>query len=238
MSSLEAEDIIDRQVLGALTIIDTDINNYIEDGTIISYLYLHSLAQNIESHFLQFEDIESNAWKDLNIYVSSYKRHDRRFILYLCNKLREYIGFYIKILSDEGLQRSLSYNKSYSNSGSSSMIDRGINSETPQNSLLYDSQDPASDTKFDEAIATYASNIDKNKSATSSSSEGESGTTATGVTWEEARKNVLLLFFNELKDFIMSIPERIYAWYSIDTMPFVDLHKEFIDYIKTLESQE
>ena len=161
-------------------------------------------------------------------------------IVEIANKsnIGKYTGFYYKILTEEGLQRSLSYNKSYSNSGSSSMIDRGINSETPQNSLLYDSQDPASDTKFDEAIATYASNIDKNKSATSSSSEGTSGTTATGVTWEEARKNVLLLFFNELKDFIMSIPERIYAWYSIDTMPFIDLHKEFIDYIKTLESQE
>lgn len=152
---------------------------------------------------------------------------------------------------------------------------RKITSETPQNSMLWDSTSASiTNAKFDQAIADYASRLEKNKvnregqeaetittnetdnttengtegvmgtstgSTTDSGSgssttanSGNSTTNVTGVTWEEARKNLSLIFFNELKDYIMRIPEMIYSYYSIDTMPFTDLTKEYFDYLDSL----
>ena len=168
----------------------------------------------------------SLVWKDLDIYVSSFKENDRRFILLLKNKLREYIGFYRKILTDAGIQRALVYDKTYQNSGNASSVERGTDSVTPQNSGLYDPAHPESDSLFDKAIADFASSIDKNKASSESHSQGGSTTNVTGVTWEEGKKNLQLLFYNELKDYIMSLPERIYSYYSIDTIPAPELAKK------------
>ena len=152
---------------------------------------------------------------------------------------------------------------------------RKITSETPQNSMLWDSTTSSvTNAKFDQAIADYASRLEKNKvgregqeaetistnetdnttengtegvmgtstgSTTDSGSgssttanSGNSTTNVTGVTWEEARKNLSLMFFNELKDYIMRIPEMIYSYYSIDTMPFTDLTIEYFGYLHSL----
>ena len=45
-------------------------------------------------------DGEQSIWKDLPIWSSTFIYPDRRYILLLVNKLREYIGFYYKILFD------------------------------------------------------------------------------------------------------------------------------------------
>ena len=164
-------------------------------------------------------------WKDMLIFVSSYRENDKRFVYLLSAKLREYLDFYKKILTDAGVQRNLVYAKTYNNAGSASSVERGTNSTTPQNSNLYDSEHPESDSLFDEAIANYASAIDKNKASSTSESHGGSRTAVSGVTWDEQKKNIQLMFYNELKDYIISIPERIYSYYSIDTIPAPELIK-------------
>ena len=170
-----------------------------------------------------------NVWQDLDIYISSFKEHDRRFIFLLQAKLREYVAFYRRVLTDAGVQRQLVYSKLYNNSGSANSTERGTTSVTPQNSNLYDPQHPESDSLFDVAIANFASNIDKNKASSTSSSQGNSSTTVTGTTWEEGKKNLQMLFFNELKDYMMSIPERIYSYYSLETIPAPELYKKLLD---------
>lgn len=165
-------------------------------------------------------------WADIDIYTSSWIEKDKRFIYLLANKLREYIAFYKKVLSDEGVQRHLVYSKEYENDGNSNNIDRNINSDVPQNSNLYDSEHPESNSLFDQAIADYASSIAKNKADTTSHTQGTSGTTVSGTTWDEAKKNIQMMFYNELKDFIYSLPERIYSLYSLDTIPAPELIKK------------
>lgn len=173
----------------------------------------------------------SNKWADLDIYVSSWKERDDRFVLLLQNKMREYVGFYKKILTDEGVQRHLVYAKTYNATGSASSSERGTNSTTPQNSNLYDPQHPESDALFDEAIANYASSIDKNKASSTTSSQGGSTTNVTGTTWDEEKKNLQLFFYNELKEFIMSLPERIYSYYSLEAIPAPELFKKMLEYL-------
>lgn len=181
-------------------------------------------------------DILTNAntgiWANLNIYVSSFKEKDKRFIYLVSAKLREYIAFYKKILDNNGVQRALLYSKTYANDGNADSSERGTNSVTPQNSSLYDPAHPESDSLFDQAIADFASSIDKNKTASNSHSEGESSTNVTGVTWEEGKKNLQLMFYNELKEYLVSLPERIYSFYSIDTIPAPELTKHFINYLE------
>ena len=149
--------------------------------------YSQTPIKDIVTYIKTFIVTDSNngIWKDLPIYISSFRENDLRFIHLLKAKIREYIGFYYKILTDAGVQRHLVYAKSYGNDGSSSAIERGFNSNTPQNSMLYNAVEATADTNFDQAIADYASTIDKNKSKTTSHTEGTSDTTVSGTTWEE-----------------------------------------------------
>lgn len=170
-------------------------------------------------------------WKDLYIYGSSFKLEDCRYAQLLLQKALEYTGFYKKILTDEGIQRHLVYGKSYSNSGTASSTERGTDSVTPQNSNLYNPVEATADTMFDEAIGNYASSINKNKASSSSSSSGSSTTNVSGTTWEEEKRNMEMLFYSELINYIATIPERIYSYYALDTMPAPELMKNFVGYL-------
>ena len=180
-------------------------------------------------------DDNDGIWADVDIYTSSFVEKDKRYIYLFANKLREYIALYKKILTDAGVQRHLVYSKSYENDGTSNNIDRNINSDVPQNSNLYDPQAPTSNAKFDQAIADYASSIAKNKADASSHTEGTSGTTVSGTTWEEAKSNIQMMFYNELKDFIYSLPERIYSLYSLDTIPAPELVKKVFEHYEAVK---
>lgn len=248
---------------------------------------IEDLFDYVMEHFIKYNPVtNSNYWKDMDIFLSSFKQYDTRFINLIRLKLQEYVGFYKKVLTDNGVTRALLYSKSYQNlansssetsressqdntettsssaSGSRNELGRKIHSETPQNSSLYNATESTADTLFDTAIADYASNLDRNKVSSSSSdsesgssrlqgsqedsatgstetsNEGSSSTSVTGTTWEEGQKNLELVFYNELKEYIARIPEMIYNHYSIDTKPFTELQKDFYDYIKSLESVE
>ena len=179
-------------------------------------------------------DSNNGIWADLMVYTSSYIENDKRLLYLLLNKLREYVGFYKKILTDNGVQRALVYSKTYQNNGSSNNIDRNINSDVPQNSNLYDSEHPTSNALFDQAIADFASSIAKNKADATSHTDGTSGTNVTGTTWEEGKANIQMMFYNELKDYIYSLPERIYSIYSLDSVPAPELVKKVYEYYHNL----
>lgn len=214
-------------------------DNYTEIGDIEAFInskisenYGNSSLYDLFDYIVNdvVTDSPNGIWADMDVYTSSWVEKDKRFIYLLANKLREYIGFYKKVLTDEGVQRHLVYSKEYENDGNSNNIDRNINSDIPQNSNLYDPQHPESNSVFDQAIADYASSIAKNKADATSHTEGTSGTTISGSTWDEAKKNIQMIFYNELKDFIYSLPERIYSLYSLDTIPAPELIKKMIEH--------
>ena len=215
--------------LSNLEALITSVNN--KQVTLIGYSNLSAIYNELKI-MLNQDQLNQPYWKDLVIFVSSYKEYDCRYIQLLIQKMYEYAGFYKKILTDEGIVRDLTFRKDYSNSGSASSTERNTNSETPQNSSLYDSSHPESDSLFDQAIADYASAIGKNKTSSNSYSGGYTETHASGTSWEETKKNLQMLFYNELCDYLMSIPERIYAYYSIDTIPAPELAKLFCQHIK------
>ena len=212
-----------------LKAIDDALNAYSES---MSSTELKDLANYVDNNFLKSSGTK---WENLTVYTSSFKDSDERFILLMKNKLREYVLFYKKVLEDEGIQRNMVYSKEYSNSGSASSTNRGTESVTPQNSNLYDSEHPESDSLFDQAIANFASSINKDKNSSNSSSSGDSSTTVTGASWEEAKENLKYLFFNELKEYIASIPERIYSYYSLDSLPAPEIIKKTFEYLVTME---
>lgn len=223
--------ILPSRVNSKIADLETLITNVnAQQVVLVGYSNLLAIWNEVKIMLGKDEHIEP-AWKDLIIFVSSYKENDCRFMQLLIQKLYEYAGFYSKILSDNGIQRHLVYEKEYSNEGSASSVERGTDSVTPQNSALYDSAHPESDSLFDQAIADYASSIDKNKASSNSESSGDSSTTVSGTTWEEGKKNLQLVFYNELCDYLMSIPERIYAYYSIDTVPVPELYKMFYKHV-------
>lgn len=226
VTQIDAQDIFD-DTEQELIFIDDKINALTHS---MRSKELRDLMKYVDDY--HFSPSNTLVWENLDIYVSSFKEHDKRFILLLKNKMREYIGFYQKILTDSGIQRALVYAKTYENDGNASSTERGIDSATPQNSNLYDSAHPESDALFDQAIADFASSIDKNKASSESHSEGGSTTNVTGTTWEEGKKNIQLLFYNELKEYIMSLPERIYSYYSIDTIPAPELAKKFLAHLE------
>lgn len=230
----EAHDILD-DVAQEAQYIDSKLN---EQTQSFRSHDLEDLVTYVRTYMLSINGV----WKDLPIYVSSFKFNDKRIIHLIKNKVREYLLFYRKLVTDNGVSRNLSYVKNYTNAGTASSVERGTNSETPQNSSLYNPAQPESDSLFDEAIADYASNINKNKASSESSNEGNSETLVTGGTWEEQKKNLQLVFFNELKEYIISIPDRIYSYYSIDTIPFTELQvfrgKYYKDLADLLESYE
>lgn len=227
MSQISARGVLyTADILNEITNIDDLINVLVDDNFAPSFL--EDLYEYVMSDVINVSD--DGIWADMDVYTSSWVEKDKRYIYLLANKLREYIGFYKKVLTDEGVQRHLVYSKEYANDGNSNNVDRNINSDVPQNSNLYDPQHPESNSVFDQAIADYASSIAKNKADATSHTEGTSGTTVSGTTWDEAKKNIQMMFYNELKDFIYSLPERIYSLYSLDTIPAPELIKKMIEH--------
>lgn len=216
-------------LLDDITAIDDMVNTYLSDYT---NKPLKAMFQYILSYIVT--DSDSGIWKDLPIYISSYAEYDKRNLYYVINRLREYLAFYKKILTDKGIQRRLVYDKEYDNESHSDSTNRGTNSETPQNSNLYDPTQTTADTLFDQAIANFASNINKDTAKSNADNSGSSSTVVSGATWEEAKKNIELLFFNELAKYIETIPERIYNYYSLETIPFAELTCMFIEYHKQM----
>lgn len=159
-------------------------------------------------------------WKELPIWLSSFKEADKRFVLKVQDNLTRYLAFYTKMITDEGLQRKLVIDKGFSNEAHSQTGDKGYFSETPQIGL----------TNFDDAI-NYASNLTKNQGNADSAQSGTSYTREQEATWKEQMENLRFAFYNDLVEYIARIPNMAYSYFCLDGRPAGELQIEFRKYL-------
>lgn len=207
----EIATIIDNNIIGLGSALDSAFET--KYGTLTK---VANALTDISNDYLKPSDSPNarGLWEDLPIYLSSFKLKDRRVCLQVKDNLIRYLKFLLKMTNDEGLQRKMVVSRNFANSNSSSNTDKNVYSETPSIELQ----------NFEEAIK-YASNVSRNDNTGSSSQSGASGETATNVNWEEALKNLQFAFYNEIVDYIISIPSELYNYYSLDSRPITELVK-------------
>lgn len=181
------------------------------------------LSKAFNKVFLMFQPDDNNIWKDMPIWVSSYKYNDSRIYIMLYTKLIEYLGFYNRILTDEGVAKKLVTHRTFEASSDSSGSSKDYDSETPQIQL----------TNFDEAI-NYASRLGKTEDSATKDTDGSTDFELSKVEYDEALKNLKLTFYDELVEYMLRLPEIVYNYYCLDTMPVTDLVKEYHNYLKDL----
>lgn len=201
---------------------DTLFNEKLQgDGeTAYSFTSLADAFSDIYALFLD-NDEANNIWADLDIFVSSFKRYDLRIMHELRVRLLQYLGFYKKILTDDGVARKMVTHRNYSGTGTSSGDYKNYYSETPQIEL----------TNFDDAIK-YASTLEKNEDTRDTSKEGESDFELKSFNWDEALKNMKMVFYNDLIRYINSIPLLVYDYYALDEYP---VGYSIAEYFKTMK---
>ena len=160
---------------------------------------------------------ETCVWKDMPIYMSSFKEKDKRIVFTLRDRLLKYLRFFTKMITDDGLMRRMSVSRNFSNNSTDNNTSRNYYSETPQESL----------DNFETAIIQYASNLTKDTSNRNGTQSGNSSETATNLSWDEGMKNLRLVFYNDLVDFIAEIPNIVYNYYCLDSRPAPALVSEY-----------
>lgn len=207
----EIVDVIDSGIIALGTALDSAFNTKYGTSTEVA-----NALSCIKYDYLSLSTSEDarGLWSDLPIWLSSYKLKDRRPTIKIHDNLIRYLKFLIKMTTDEGIQRKMVVARNFTNNNSSSNTDKNVYSETPQLSLQ----------TFEDAIE-YASNVSRNENTGSSSQSGSSGETSTNVNWEEALKNLQFAFYNEIVDYIISIPFELYNYYSLDSRPITELVK-------------
>lgn len=215
--------LITQKLSELATALDSAFNTKYGESNTLSKIA--NLLAGIQSDYFVVMPSESGngLWEDLPIYLSSYKLKDRRCANYFYDKLMKYITFLTKMITDEGLQRKMVVSRNFSNRNTSHNTDKNVYSETPQLELQ----------SFEEAI-NYASNVSRNDNDGGSTQAGTSGETATNVNWEEALKNLQFAFYNELVDYICSIPNEVYRYYSLDSYPCTELLKYSYETLRNL----
>lgn len=166
-------------------------------------------------------DTTKNIWKDMDIFLSSFKENDRRIFHEIHMRMIQYLGFYKKILTDDGVARKMVTHRNYSGTGTSSGDYKNYYSETPQIEL----------TNFDDAIK-YASTLEKNEDSRDTSKEGESDFELKSFNWDEALKNMKMVFYNDLIRYINSLPLLVYDYYALDEYP---VGYSIAEYFKTMK---
>ena len=183
---------------------------------------LTSIYTEIINHFTTTTEAD-NYWADMPIYVSSYNWRNKSVFGKTILRLTQYLGFYKKLLTDNGLARSVVTHRTYSNEGESDGTNKGYDSKTPQINIA----------NFDDAIK-FASSLNKNEDHTESSTSGESALTVTSKSWEEEERNLKYLFYNDLCDYITQIPDWIYSEYALDSMPQDEIRIQTFKYFKDM----
>lgn len=185
---------------------------------------LTNIYLDIINHYTSTSEtgVNENYWKDMPIYVSSYNYRLKAPFGEVILRLTQYLGFYKKILTDKGLARSVVTHRDYRNAGHSEGTNKNTNSETPQ-----------IETDFDDIIK-YASSLTKNEDETESSTWGDSDLSVESKSWEEEEKNLKLVFYNDLCDYIKRIPQWLYSQYALDCLPAKAIVEETFKYFKEL----
>lgn len=202
--------IVSSEVLAVAQDVDTAFNTKYGRSTLVK----RALEEISQDYLKTVANGGNGLWEDLPIYMSSYKVKDRKICTQIEDNLIRYLRFIQKMVTDEGLTRKMIVNRNFNNTNTSQNTDKNVFSETPQIEL----QD------FEEAIA-YASNVSRNENTGGSTQSGLSGETATNVNWEEQLKNIQFAFYNELVEYIVSIPSELYNYYCLDSRPITELVK-------------
>ena len=169
------------------------------------------------------EEPDDNMWADLPIYVSSFKFKDKRIITEIENRLYQYLGFYAKILTDDGVARKVVTHRTFESEGDNTGDYKNYESDTPQINL----------TNFDEAI-DYASRLEKNEDSRHSEKSGSSDYELKSFNWDEALRNMKMVFYDDLVRYFNRIPELIYNYYALDEIPVGESVKGYFDMLKNL----
>lgn len=181
-----------------------------------------TLKQNYELMYNSYLTLTStNLWSGLKIYMTSYKVHDFRGIVEISDKLVRYLSFYHKILTDSGLSKELTIARNYTDTSTSTGTNKGYSSDTPQARL----------DNFDDAI-DFASTLTKDENSLSATRGGNSSLTTSGRTFQEQEKNMKLMYYNEIVEYINSIPNMLYSYYALDTIPYPEIISQYIDSVK------
>lgn len=207
----EIKDIIDSTIISLGTSLDNAFNTKYGSTTKVA-----EALTDVSNDYLKPSDSQNarGLWEDLPIFLSSFKLKDRRPSIQIKDNLIRYLKFLAKMVTDEGLTRKMIVNRNFSNRNTSHNTDKNVYSETPQLELQ----------SFEDAIA-YASNVSRNDNEGGSTQAGNSGETANNVNWEEALKNLQFAFYNEIVEYIVSIPSELYNYYSLDSRPITELVK-------------
>ena len=205
----EISNIIDSTVITLGSDLDTAFNTKYGSSTKVA-----EALTDMSNDYLKPANSQNarGLWEDLPIFLSSFKLKDRRPSLQVKDNLIRYLKFLTKMVTDEGITRKMVVARNFANNNSSSNTDKNVYSETPQLVL----QD------FEDAIQ-YASNVSRNENIGSSAQSGASGETANNVNWDEALKNLQFAFYNEIVDYIISIPSELYNYYALDSRPITEL---------------
>ena len=206
------------------TEIDELLNSKIDESLSISLM--KEVYDDVIDYYLTVG--ESNLWKDLPVFLSSFKLNDRRIFNTIRLKLLQYLGFYKRILENDGIARSVITHRTYSDDTTSQGVNRSRFSETPQ--VDVSSQSVPS---FDETL-DYLSNMSKSTDDIVTNRDGESDLSVSSKTWDEEQKNLNMMFYNTLCEYVSRIPEMIYNYYSLDSYPIPEVISESINYYKSL----
>ena len=169
------------------------------------------------------DDEQDNVWRDMTIFMSSFKFRTHRIVDELLNRLIQYMSFYNRMLEDDGVARKLVTHRDYSSTGQSSGEYKNYESETPQVQL----------TNFDDAIK-YASNLEKNEDLRNTQKWGGSDFELKSFNWDEALRNMKMVFYNDLVNYVLSVPVLVYNYYALDQYPVQESVIEYINYMKNL----
>ena len=169
------------------------------------------------------DDEVDNVWRDMTIFMSSFKFRTHRIVDELLNRLIQYMSFYNRMLEDDGVARKLVTHRDYSSTGQSSGEYKNYESETPQVQL----------TNFDDAIK-YASNLEKNEDLRNTQKWGGSDFELKSFNWDEALRNMKMVFYNDLVNYVLSVPVLVYNYYALDQYPVQESVIEYINYMKNL----
>ena len=204
------------------TQIDTKISSKIVITPSVSVTPVKDAFDSLEEYFT--DDENDNVWADLPLFTSSFKYKTKRILDEIYNRMIQYMSFYLRILEDDGVARKLVTHRDYSSTGQSSGEYKNYESETPQVEL----------TNFDDAIK-YASNLEKNEDLRNTQKWGGSNFELKSFNWDEALRNMKMVFYNDLVNYILSLPILVYNYYALDEYPIQESVVQYFKYLKDLK---
>lgn len=202
--------VIDNNTIALATALDTAINTKYSLSS-----QVENLVKHIKNDFLTAS--QDGVWYEMPIYTSSFKEKDKRVLYGLNDRLNKYLRFFTKMVTDDGLARQMSIDRGFENHGGESDTNKSYNSDTPQEEL----------DNFETALIKYASSLSKDQRSRTSNQHGTSYERAKNTSWDEGMKNLRLVFYNDLVEFISAIPNIIYTEYCLDSRPYPALVKEY-----------